>query len=244
VLYYFLANSGDWKNYNIAAQRAAADDIRPKTLEKYRAGDFSGCLAADDYNVMKAMGLTVNTQYDWTQIGASTQKKEQVLSPIQSFGRQLAAAIKNPNLSEMQRQLFPLLKSANGGEGTVLLQNHLGDFGLEKMLNIAPISGEGVVVSAEQSAQVFSALGIDQLSCARPVPDQGQAITSAGILLFATKEGSPRAKGGALEFEFAAGKITRVAFQHPSYRDFEQDILDHPEVGGCRIESGFIDKLH
>lgn len=244
VLYYFLDNSRDWRNYNITAQRAAAGDIRPKVLENNRAKDFGGCLAADDYSVMKVMGLMVNTSHDWTQIVESMQNKEKALSPILSFGRQLAAAIKNPNIGEMQRQVFPLLHTVKGGQGTVLLQNHLGEFGLEKLLNIGAVGGEGVIVDAGQIAQIFSALGIEQFSCARPAPGQGQAISNIGILLFSTKEGSPRAKGGALEFEFADGKITRLAFQHPSYRDFEQDVLDRPDVGGCRIDAEFIATLH
>lgn len=243
VLYYFLDRSTDWQNYNITALRASAGDIRPKVLENYRAKNFGGCLASQDYNTMKAMGLAANTLDDWSQMLASTQKKEQALSPILSFGRQLASAIKNPNLAEMQYQIFPLLNS-KGGPGTVLLQNHLGDFGLEKMLNIAPITGEGVVVNAAQIAQVFSGLSIDQLSCARPAPGQMQALNNVGILLFTTKEGSPRTTGGALEFEFADGKIMRLAFQHPSFRDFEQDIIDHPDIGGCRIDQSFVDKLH
>lgn len=244
VLYYFLDNSRDWRNYNINTQHASADDIRPKSLENNRAKNFGSCLASDDYQVMKTMGLAVNTPNDWTQILASTQKKEQALSPILSLGRQLAAAINNLNLAEMRYQLFPLLNSATGGAGTVLLQNHLGEFGLEKLLNIAAISGEGVVANADQIAQIFSALGVEQLSCARPAPGQSHAISNIGLLLFTTKEDSPRAKGGALEFEFAKGKITRLAFQHPSYRDFEQDILDHPDIGGCRIDPKFVAKLH
>lgn len=244
VLYYFLNNSSDWQNYNITALRTSAGDLRPKVLENYRTKNFSGCLASEDYSTMKAMGLAVNTLDDWTQMLTSTQKKEQALSPILSIGRQFASAIKNPNLAEMQYQIFPLLNAAKGGAGTVLLQNHLGDFGLEKMLNIAPITGEGIIINAAQIAQVFSGLMIDRLSCARPAPGQAQTLTNTGILLFITREGSPRAKGGALEFEFAEGKITRLAFQHPSFRDFEQDIIDHPDIGGCRIDQSFIDKLH
>ena len=93
--------------------------------------------------------------------------------------------------------------------------------------------------------QVFSGLSINELSCARIVPDQqGKPAANVGILLFTTKEGSPRAKGGAMEFEFSGGKINRIAFQLPTYRDFEQDVLDHPEVGGCRIDPSFLSKLH
>jgi hypothetical protein len=174
---------------------------------------------------------------------------------------------------EMERQLFPLLNTAKNGDGSVLLQNHLGDFGLELLLNppVAPaptpvdasnvpappvaatvpapaspaIPGEGIIVSARQLAQVFSGLSINELSCARPVPDGlGKFASNAGILLFTTKEGSPRVKGGAMEFEFSAGKITRIAFQLSTYRDFEQDLLDKPEVGGCRIDPSFLAKLH
>ena len=93
--------------------------------------------------------------------------------------------------------------------------------------------------------QVFSGLSINELSCARIVPDQqAKQAANVGILLFTTKEGSPRAKGGAMEFEFSGGKINRIAFQLPTYRDFEQDVLDHPEVGGCLIDSSFFSKLH
>ena len=175
--------------------------------------------------------------------------------------------------------MFPLIATAKDGDGTVLLQNHLGDFGLEKLLappSIGPVSapapasasttvpavvvapppapdvpkpavipGEGVIVSARQLVQVFSGLFINELSCARTLPDQqGKPVANVGILLFTTKEGSPRAKGGAMEFEFSGGKINRIAFQLPTYRDLEQDVLDHPEVGGCRIESSFLSKLH
>ena len=108
----------------------------------------------------------------------------------------------------------------------------------------AVMPGEGVIVSARQLVQVFSGLSINELSCARIVPDQqGKPAANVGILLFTTKEGSPRAKGGAMEFEFSGGKINRIAFQLPTYRDFEQDVLDHPEVGGCRIEPSFLTKL-
>jgi hypothetical protein len=89
---------------------------------------------------------------------------------------------------------------------------------------------------------VFLGLKIGELSCARPAP--GQQGKGIGILLFTTQEGSPRAKGGALEFEFADGKINRIAFQLPTYRDFEQDIADRPEVGGCRIDPEWLTKLH
>lgn len=276
-IYYFLANSNDWKNYNISPQKVISDDIRPKVLESYRKKDFGLCLAVDDYAVMKAMGLPVNLPSDWTQFEESSQKKEQFFTPLKSIERQLISVLKNPNKGEMEQQLFPLLATAKNGEGTVLLQNHLGDFGLEKLLalpaveavpapapaaNVIPpvtvaqvpapvtpappvIPGEGVIVNARQLAQVFSGLSINELSCARILADQqGKPTANTGILLFTTKQGSPRAKGGAMEFEFSGGKINRIAFQLPTYRDFEQEVLDHPEVGGCRIEPSFLSKLH
>jgi hypothetical protein len=280
-IYYFLANNADWKNYNIAPQKALSDGIRSKVMESYRGKDFSNCLAVDDYAVMKAMGLPVNLKSDWKQIEESSQKKEQFFTPLKSIERQLISVLKNPNKTEMEQQMFPLLVTAKNGDGTVLLQNHLGDFGLEKLLalpSVEPVSvpapasatastaipdtaaaltpapvapmpvvipGEGVIVSARQLAQVFSGLSINELSCARILPDQqGKSSANVGILLFTTKEGSPRAKGGAMEFEFSGGKINRIAFQLPTYRDFEQDVLDHPEVGGCRIDPTFLSKLH
>ena len=278
-IYYFLANSSDWKNYNTPPQKAISDEIRPKVMESYRSKNFGLCLAVDDYAVMKAMGLPVNLPSDWKQIEDSSQKKEQFFTPLKSIERQLISVLKNPNKIEMEQQMFPLLATAKNGEGTVLLQNHLGDFGLEKLLAppsvetvpasspppaltaildaavaltpapIAPlpavIPGEGVIVSARQLVQVFSGLSINELSCARIVPDQQSKQTAnVGILLFTTKEGSPRAKGGAMEFEFSGGKINRIAFQSPTYRDFEQGVLDHPEVGGCRIDPSFLSKLH
>ncbi len=263
VIYYFLAKNSDWNNYNISRQRTQSEEMRPKVIEGYRSKNFANCLAADDYTVMKSMGLAVNTPSDWEQVGEASQKKEQLFTPLKSIERQLLAVLKNPNKVEMEQQLFPLLNTAKNGDGSVLLQNHLGDFGLELLLNppvapasadasIAPVAptptaipGEGVVVSAHQLAQVFSGLSINELSCARPVPGGlDKTGGNSGILLFTTKEGGPRVKGGAMEFEFSGGKITRVAFQLSTYRDFEQDLLDRPEVGGCRIDSSFLAKLH
>ena len=269
VIYYFLAKNGDWNNYNIARQRTLSEEMRPKVIESYRSKNFGNCLAADDYVVMKSMGLSVNTQLDWDQMGEASNKKEQLFTPLKSIERQLVAVLNNPNRAEMEHQLFPLLNTAKNGDGSVLLQNHLGGLGLELLLNppapVAPVSadapvspaapvagtapvaipGEGVIVSARQLAQVFSGLLINELSCARPVPDNsGKSTGNAGILLFTTKEGSPRVKGGAMEFEFSGGKITRIAFQLSTYRDFEQDLLDRPEIGGCRIDPSFLAKLH
>jgi len=245
VLYYFLSKSSpDWKNFNISAQKAMTDEIRPKLLEQYRAKDFSGCLAAEDYTAMKNMKLAVNTEQDWELLTSSRQKKEGVITPIQSAARQFLSALKNPDKDEMARQLYPLLNSEKGGNGTVLLQNHLGNFGLEALLQVPSIADEGMPVNASQLAGLFSSLNVDSYSCARPAQEQGQPLANIGILLFATKPGSPREKGGALEFELVQGKITRLAFQHPSFRDFEQNLADYPDLGGCRIESDFLNRLH
>lgn len=276
VIYYFLAKNGDWNNYNISRQKTQSEEMRPKVIEGYRSKNFANCLAADDYAVMKSMGLPVNTPSDWDQVGEASQKKEQLFTPLKSIERQLVAVLKNTNKAEMEQQLFPLLITAKNGDGSVLLQNHLGDFGLELLLNppVAPvpaptptpadvsnapaapaasvaapapiaIPGEGVIVSAHQLAQVFSGLSINELSCARPIPDSlGKSAGNSGILLFVTKEGGSRVKGGAMEFEFSGGKITRIAFQLSTYRDFEQDLLDRPEIGGCRIDPSFLAKLH
>jgi len=266
-IYYFLANNGDWKNYNISTQKALDDDVSVMTLKNYRSKNFADCLAVEDYAVMKVMGLPVNTDADWEQMGSTSQKKEQFFMPLKSIERQLVAVLKNPNKAEMESQIFPLLNTAKNGDGTVLLQNHLGDFGLEKLLQpapvaplpqvstsqdapaasapvaaLAPIPGEGLIVNARQLVQVFSGLAFNELSCARVLP--GQQTGNIGILLFTTQAGSPRAKGGAMEFEFSGGKINRIAFQSPAYRDFEQDVLDHPEVGGCRIDPALLAKLH
>lgn len=276
-IYYFLTNNGDWKNYNISLKKIVSDQTSLKVMESYRSKDFGSCLTADDYSVMKAMGLPVNLPADWKQIEELSQKKEQFFIPLKSIERQLVSVLKNPNKVEMEQQIFPLLATDKNGGGTVLLQNHLGDFGLEKLLAppsidsvlspaqattavppavISPIStpvipapivipGEGVIVSARQLTQVFSGLAINELSCARILSDQlGKSTANIGVLLFTTKDGSPRAKGGAMEFEFSAGKITRIAFQSPAYRDFEQEVLDHPEIGGCRIDPSFLSKLH
>jgi hypothetical protein len=317
MLYYFLDKSDDWKNYNITRQQALNDEIRPAAMKNFRNKDFGNCLADDDYAVMKAMGLPVNTADDWNQIGETSQKKEQLFTPLKSIERQLLAVLKNTNVTEMERQLYPLLATAKSGDGTVLLQNHLGDFGLESLLNpsampaksaaavapgaaaataqpavlvtettpsgsappvnqapsapsttpvaeilpvaaaapaketapalpaLAAIPGEGIIISAHQLAQVFAGLSIGELSCSRPIPEQqGMQTANTGILLFAVQTENPRTKGGAMEFDFAAGKITRIAFQLPTFRDFEQDVLDRPEVGGCRIEPSLLSKLH
>jgi hypothetical protein len=273
-MYYFLVNNSDWLNYNITAQKIQINNVNAKTLQNFRSKNFANCLIADDYTIMKAMGLPVNTESDWTKMGDTSQKKEQFFQPLKSIERQLLAVLKNPNKSEMESQIFPLLNTAKNGDGSVLLQNHLGDFGLEKLLLAAPatasilvpasptspnkpvaveppnttptaIPGQGLIINARQLVQVLSGLGLSEISCARVNPEQlDKPTANIGILLFTTKAGSPRAKGGAMEFEFSAGKINRIAFQSPSYRDFEQDVTDHPEVGGCRIDPAFLTKLH
>ncbi|MEQ1484366.1 hypothetical protein [Methyloglobulus sp.] len=267
-IYYFLANNADWKNYNISPSKVQSEEISAKTLKNYRSKNFDNCLIADDYSVMKAMGLTVNTDSDWTQMGDSSQKKEQFFMPLKSIERQLVAVIKNPNKTEMESQIFPLLNTVKNGDGSVLVQNHLGNFGLEKLLQpasvtptttdsststvttstttpLTPIPGEGLIINAQQLVQVLSGLMIQELSCARLIPEQlNKPVATTGILLFTTREGSPRPNGGALEFEFSGGKINRIAFQSPTFRDFEQDVIDHPEVGGCRIDPAFLAKPH
>lgn len=245
VLYYFLSKSSpDWKNFNISAPRAMTDEIRPKLLEQYRSKDFSGCLAEEDYTAMKSMKLAVNTRQDWEMLTDTRQKKEGVITPIQSAARQLLSALNHPDKDEMARQLYPLLNTEKGGIGTVLLQNHLSNFGLETLLQVPSVADEGIVVNAAQLAGMFVGLNVDAYSCARPAPEQGQPLANIGILLFATKPGSPREKGGALAFELVQGKIARLTFQHPSFRDFEQNLIDYPDLGGCRIEADFVNRLH
>ncbi len=286
-LYYFLANSSDWKNYNISPQKVQSSEISTKVMAAYQAKNFGSCLATEDYVVMKSMGLSVNSQVDWQQMDLASQKKEQFLSPLKSIERQLISVLNNPNKVEMEQQLYPLLATTKSGDGTVLLQNHLGDFGLEKLLAplivepvtpsvnnssatggpvAAPVTaststsdgaptpvvsvplsipGEGLIVTARQLVQVINGLAFNEFSCARLVPDQlGQSLANDGFILFTTKPNSPRAKGGAIEFEFSAGKINRIAFQLPTYKDFEQGVLEHPVSSDCRIDQSFISKLH
>ena len=289
-LYYFLVNSPDWNNYNKSSQQLLSDDISSKALEDFKTKNFGSCLVADDYIVMKAMGLSVNSQADWQELQASGNKKSQALLPLRSIERQFARVLTNSNKSEIEQQLYPLLHTNIKGDGTVLLQNYLGDFGLEKLLSdpkvqvnvaltsndnginssnnsqvvpvdgskqstpvtivseaapVIPIPAEGLVVSARQLAQVISGLLFNEFSCTRLLPDQqGHLNANAGMVLFTTKQGSPRQKGGAIEFEFSAGKINRIAFQLPTYKDFEQSVIDHPSLGDCRIDAAFINQLH
>ncbi|CCE23512.1 hypothetical protein [Methylotuvimicrobium alcaliphilum] len=243
VLYYYLAQSPDWSNYNIPKIRAIADDLRPATLQQFRSRNFSGCLIDEDYQTMAMMGLSVNSAQDWQAIQDARQKKESVLGPVQSIGRQLTSVIQNKNPAEMARQIYPLIATPKEGGGKVLLQNHLGEFGLESMLGIDYMPGEGIVIGYQQFEQVFSWLYIDQLSCTRPAIEQGKPLGHIGLLMFTTQDGSPWPKGGAIEFEIQSGKISRIAFQHPTFRDFEQSLNDYPEIGGCRIDKSFVDRL-
>ena len=244
VLYYFLERSSDFKNYNLSAAYAMTEEIRPGKLKQYRSKDFSGCLTQEDYATMTLMGLAVNNQQDWHAIMAARQKQDNLFGPVQSSGRQLAAVIKNTNPAEMARQAYPLIATATQGNGTILLQNHLGDFGLESLLDVESIPGEGIIINAEQFEKIFSWLYLDRLSCTRPLLSQRKAIGKIGILLFTTRDGAPWPKGGALEFEMDDDKIARITFQHPSYRDFEQGLKDIPVIGGCRIKQDFVDQLH
>ena len=244
VLYYFLLQSVDWKNFNITSQRAMADSIRPKQLEDFRAKDFSGCLAEEDYQAMKAMHLVINTHQDWDNLSSSRQKKEDSFAAVQSVGRQLLAALKNTDQQEMSRQLFPLFNHNQQGPGYSLIQNNLGNFALEALLGIPAMNAETMTVNAGQIANLFSHLGIESFSCVRPALEQGKPLSHIGIMLFTTQPGSPREKGGALEFELAQGKIVRISFQHPSFRDFEQNLLDYPDLGGCHIDNDFLNRLH
>ena len=244
VLYYFLLQAPDWKNFNITSQRAMADSIRPKQLDDFRSKDFSGCLAEEDYRAMQAMHLPVNSHQDWDNLTRSRQKKEDSFAAVQSIGRQLLAALKNSDQEEMSRQLYPLLHHDQQGLGFSLLQNNLGNFALESLLGIPAMSPEGVVVSANQIANLFSHLGVENYSCVRPALEQGKPLSHLGIILFVTQPGSPREKGGALEFELGQGKITRLSFQHPSFRDFEQNLSDYPDLGGCHVDNDMLMRLH
>jgi hypothetical protein len=243
VLFYFLGSSADWQNYTIPAAKLSAGDYKMSTLQEYRERNFSGCLAKPDYDAMAQMGLPVNTDETWEMLLTGRRKQESVVGPVQSIGRQLTAVINNKNPTEMARQIYPLIATAKEGNGQVLLQNHLGDFGLENLLGMTAISGEGVVLTYQQVEQVFNWLAIKELSCSRPAIEQGKPLGHIGLMLFTTQDGSPWPKGGALEYEIVNGKIARLSFQNPAFRDFEQSLIDFPEVGGCRISNDFVQKL-
>lgn len=241
VLYYFLDKTPEWRNYNVSAPDVLSGQYKFGQLREFRAKGFGGCLAAEDYLAMKAMGLPVNATGDWTALMLPAQEKEAYFEAIRSVERQLAAAIRNPSVSETEHQLFPLL--AGGGAGKVLLQDRLGNFGLERLLGTPAIPGEGVVASAGQVAVLFAGLKIAELSCARPAFEQGRPVKNVAILAFATAEGSPLAKGAALEFEFDGGRIIRLAIQSPAFRDFRQEAISHPDLGDCRIDPALLQRL-
>ena len=276
VIFYYLKNSQDWLNYNKTIQQLQGEELSTKILEGYKSKAFGSCLLNEDYEVMKSMGLQVNLPEDWQKIQDTGHKKDQILSPLKSIERQFAVVLSNPNKVEVEQQLYPLIHTDTRGDGTVLLQNYLGEFGLEKMLSdsifpatlvdgdknlvspesvssVTPITkveqvkvpGEGLIITAHQLANVISVMAFSEFTCARFLTDhQGQSIFNDGILLFTTRAGSPRAKGGAIEFEFSSGKINRIAFQLSTYKDFEQEVLSHPVMGGCTIKSEFINLLH
>ncbi len=243
VLFYFLGSSPDWRNYNTTAKMVLAQEPKSSLLQQYRAKSFAGCMSQDDFEAMKLMGLEVNSEHDWEGIVQGIHEKEAYFAAIRSIERQLVAVAKNLNITEAERQLFPLITTRSGGEGTVLLQNHLSSFGLEQWLNTPSLPGGGAVITAAQLASVFANLKIDELSCARPAFEQGKPIRNVAILLLATQADSPLARGGALEFEFDGGKITRLAFQHPAYRDYRQDLIDHPELGDCRVATALLERV-
>lgn len=243
VLYYFLDQTPEWKNYNVAAPEVLSGAYPFGRLREFRGKGFGGCLSAEDYETMKAMGLPVNGGRDWAALLLPAQEKEAYFDAIRAVERPLAAALRNPGVSGMEHQLFPLLADGRGGAGKVLVQDRLGNFGLEQLLGTPAVPGEGVVASAGQVAALFAGLKISDLSCARPAFEQGRPVKNVAILVFTTAEGSPLAKGGALEFEFDGGRIVRLALQSPEFRDFRQDALGHPDLGDCRIDPALLQRL-
>jgi hypothetical protein len=243
VLYYFLDKAPEWRNYNVAGQNVLAGDYKLGQLQQFRARGFGNCLIAEDYETMKAMGLAVNGPNDWAALLRPAQDREAYFGAIRALERQLTAAIGNPNVGEMEHQLFPLVGDSRNGAGKVLFQDRLGNFGLERILNAPTVPGQGVVLTAAQLAQVFASLRVAELSCARPAFEQGRPVPNVAILAFATAEGSPLARGGALEYEFDGARIVRLAIQSPAFRDFRQSALSHPEIGDCRIDSALLERL-
>ncbi len=243
VLYYFLDKSRDWKNYNLTGQKALSAGQPVAQLERYRANSFSACLSDDDYEVMKTLGLAVNGPQDWSNTLQQLREKESYLAAIRSLERQLTAVVSNPNPAEMERQVYPLIASRQSGAGTVLLQDRLGNFGSERLLGVNAVPGDGLVLTSAQLAQLLAALKVQEVSCARPAFEQGRPVPNVAILLFATAPDSPLAKGGALEFEFEGGHILRIALQSPAFRDFRQDVSSNPQLGDCRIEPTWLDRL-
>lgn len=243
VLYYFLDKTPAWKHYNRAGQKVISTGMPVSRLEEHRAGGFGGCLSEDDYEVMKSLSLPVNAAQDWANTLQQLREKESYFSTIRALERQLVAVVRNPNPAEMERQLFPLIGSRQSGAGTVLLQDRLGNFGIERLLNIAPVPGEGAVLSAAQLAQLFTGLKVADTSCARPAYEQGRPVPNVAILLFSTVADSSLAKGAAMEFEFEGNRIVRIALQSPTFRDFRQDVIANPQVGDCRIQPQWVEWL-
>lgn len=243
VLYYFLDRTEDWKAYNVGGQAVLGGNFRLGQLQQFRSKGFGGCLVAEDYEAMKALGLAVNSEQDWSRLLQPTAEQETYFAAIRALDRQLAAVLRNPETGELEHQLFPLIAAGGKEPGKVLLQDRLGNFGLERILEIPSVPGEGTVVTAGQLARVFASLKPAELSCARPAFEQGRMVPKVAILAFTTATGSPLAKGAALEFEFAEGRIVRLAVQSPVFRDFRQDVLSHPEIGDCRIDPSFLERL-
>ncbi|MBS1214394.1 MAG: hypothetical protein H6R26_3011 [Proteobacteria bacterium] len=243
VLHYFLDKTPEWKNYNLTGQKALSAATPVAQLERYRAANFGGCLVDDDYEVMKSLSLPVNASVDWTNTLQQLREKESYLSGIRALERQLVSVVRNPNPTEMERQIFPLVSSRQSGAGTVLLQDRLGNFGLERLLNVPTVPGEGLVLGSAQLAQLFAGLKIADASCARPAFEQGRPVPNVAILLMATAPESPLAKGAALEFEFDGSRIVRIALQSPTFRDFRQDIISNPQLGDCRIDPTWLERL-
>lgn len=238
VLYYFLNQSGDWQTFNTPLQQMQMDRFSATQLKNFYAKGFSACLTKNDYSTMQLLGLPVNTEQDWNSALATGQQKESAFSAIHAIERQLPALLKNPNIVESAQQFYPLLAYRNN-PGTVLLQNHLGSFSLGAVMQQQALAKEGAEMSAGQLSQALSTLAIDKLSCVRPAPEQDKFLNNTGILLFTSKPNAIGVKGGALEFEVVAGKIARITLQLPSYRDFQQSLLEHPNVGGCQIDPDF-----
>lgn len=236
VLFYFLQQAPDWRNYHTPLQHVSPNGADINQLRNYQSKNFAECLNSADLHAMRMLGLAVNQEQDWQQIFNARQQQDNLYSQLASVARQFLLIIKNPNTGEIAQQLYPLLASAKNGEGTVLLQNHLGNFGLEGMLQMANLANAGEVVSAEQLSKALGLLAFDKVSCVRPAPEQGKLLPNVGILLFTGKPNSPRASGGALEFAINAGKIVRITLQLPSVRDFDQHLLEQPNFGGCQVD--------
>lgn len=239
VLYYFLNQSNDWRAFNTPVAQMQSDNFSASQMKGFYAKGFAECLTKNDYHTMQVLGLPVNTEQDWSSVLTTGQQKESAFSAIHAIERQLSLLLKSPNIVESAQQFYPLLAYKNN-LGTVLLQNHLGSFNLGAVMQQQALTKEGAEMSAEQLTQALNTLSIDQLSCVRPAPEQDKYLNNVGILLFTTKPNVTGVKGGALEFEVVAGKIARITLQLPNFRDFQQSLVEHPNVGGCQIEANFL----